>query len=128
MLYPGDPIFFRQPSTDDRKDFELNVSGDGLIAFKSPALTVASIAKKDLRGALDKIIEDLDLNPKHKLMYQDDRTKMKQKINILKNLNNRFGFIKKADTEKQLQSHEWLTKIIEDQLKLRLEKTLKVMN
>ena len=28
MLYPGDPIFFPQPSTDDRKDFELNISGD----------------------------------------------------------------------------------------------------
>ena len=51
-------------------------------------------------------------------MSQDDRTEMKQKINILKNLNNRFGLIKKADIEKQLQSHEWLTKLIEDQLKL----------
>ena len=25
LLYPGDPIYFRQPSTDDRKDFEINV-------------------------------------------------------------------------------------------------------
>ena len=48
MLYPGDPIFFPQPSTDDRKDFELNVSGDGLIIFKSPALTGVIIVKKDL--------------------------------------------------------------------------------
>ena len=46
MLYPGDPMFFLQPSTDDRKDFELNVGGDKLIVFKSPALTVVSIAKK----------------------------------------------------------------------------------
>ena len=51
-------------------------------------------------------------------MSQDDRTETKQKINILKNLNNRFGLIKKADIEKQLQLHEWLTKLIEDQLKL----------
>ena len=51
-------------------------------------------------------------------MSQDDRTEAEQKINILKNLNNRFGLIKKADIEKQLQSHEWLTKLIEDQLKL----------
>ena len=50
-------------------------------------------------------------------MSQDDLTETKQKINILKNLNNRFGLIKKADIEKQLQSHEWLTKLIEDQLK-----------
>ena len=26
MFYPGDPIFFPQPSPDDRKDFELNIS------------------------------------------------------------------------------------------------------
>ena len=51
MLYPGDPIFFPQPSTDDRKDFELNVSGNDLIVFKLPALTVVSIAKKDLKDA-----------------------------------------------------------------------------
>ena len=51
-------------------------------------------------------------------MSQDDCTETKQKINILRNLNNRFGLIKKADIEKQLQSHEWLTKLIEDQLKL----------
>ena len=76
-----------------------------MIVFKSPALTVVSIAKKDLKDALDKIIEDLDLNLKQTLMSQDDCTETKQKINILKNLNNRFGLIKKADIEKQLQSH-----------------------
>ena len=46
MLYPGDPIFFPQPSIDDRNGFELNVSGDDLIVFKLLALTVESIAKK----------------------------------------------------------------------------------
>ena len=46
MLYPDDLIVFPQPPTDDRKDFELNVSGDYLIVFKSPALTVVSIARK----------------------------------------------------------------------------------
>ena len=51
-------------------------------------------------------------------MSQDDRTETKQKINISKKLNNRFGLIKKSDIEKQLQQHEWLTKLIEDQLKL----------
>ena len=94
MLYPSDPMFFPQLSTDDRKD-ELNVSGDDLILFKSPALTTVSISKKDLKEALDKIIDDLDLNLKQTLMSQDDRTETKQKINILKNLSNRFGFIKK---------------------------------
>ena len=49
MLYSADPIFYPQPSTDDRKDFELNVSGVDLIVFKLPALTVVSIARKDLK-------------------------------------------------------------------------------
>ena len=62
MLYPGDPIFFPQASTDDRNDFKLNVSGDDLIVFKSPALTVVSIAKKDLKDALDKTNEDTDIS------------------------------------------------------------------
>ena len=68
MLYPGDPMLFTQPSTDDRKDFELNVSGDDLIVFKSPGLTTVSIAKKDLKDSLDKINEDLDLNFKEMLI------------------------------------------------------------
>ena len=89
-----------------------------MIVFKSPALAVLSIAKKDLKDALDKIIEDLDLNLKQTLMSKDDRTETKQKINILKNLNKKFNLIKKTDIEKQFQSHEWLTKLIEDQLKL----------
>ena len=54
-------------------------------------------------------------------MSKDDRTETKQKITILKNLNNRFGLIKKLDIEKQRQSHEWLAKLIED--RLRLNKT-----
>ena len=96
MVYPGDLMFFPQPSTDDRKDFELNVSGDDLIVFKSPALTVVSMIKKDLRDALDEIIEDLDLNLEQTLMSKDDRTETKQTINILKNLNKRFNLIKKT--------------------------------
>ena len=71
-----------------------------------------------LKDSLDKIIENLDLNLKQKLMSEDDRTKTKQKINILNNLSKRFDLIKKENIEKQLQSHEWLTKLVEDQLKL----------
>ena len=46
MLYPGDPIYFPQPSTGDRKDFEVNVTGDEMTVFKSPALTLATWKKK----------------------------------------------------------------------------------
>ena len=58
-------------------------------------MTTVSIAKKDLKDALDNIIEDLDLNLKQKLMSKDDRIETKQKINVLKNLSNRFSLIKK---------------------------------
>ena len=46
MLYPGDPLYFLQLSTDERKDFELNVTGDEMIFFKSSALTFVTIEKK----------------------------------------------------------------------------------
>ena len=83
-----------------------------------PTLNFISIAKKDLKDWLDKIIEDLDLNLKETLMSEDDQHKTKQKINTLKKFNKRFSLTKKADIEKQLQLHEWLTKLVEDQLKL----------
>ena len=67
------------------------------------------------------------------LMSKDDRAETKQKINILKILNKKFNLIKKTDIEKQLQSHEWLEKLIKDQLKLNktiicLVKILKAIN
>ena len=48
MLYP---MYFPQPSTDNRRDFELNVSRDDLIVFKSPTLNFVSIAQKDLKDS-----------------------------------------------------------------------------
>ena len=66
---------------------------------------------------LNKIIEDLDLNLKQTLMSKSNKTETKQKITLLKNINERFATIKKADIEKQLQSQEWLTQLVEDQLK-----------
>ena len=118
MLYPGDSIYFPQPSTDDRKDFELNVSGDDLIIFKSPTLNFVGIAKEEFRDFFDKIIEDLDLNLKETLMSEGDKIETKQKITIVKNINERFSSMKKADIEQQLQSHKWLNQLIEDQIKL----------
>ena len=49
MLYPNEPIYFPQPSTDDRKDFAVNVVEDDLIIFKSPTLNFVGIAKENLR-------------------------------------------------------------------------------
>ena len=49
MLYPGEPMYFPQPSTDDRRDFELNVSEDDLTVFKSPTLNFVSIITSNFR-------------------------------------------------------------------------------
>ena len=54
MLYPGDPIYFPQPSTDDRKDFEVNVTGDEMIVFKSPALALKTVEKKRVKKYIKK--------------------------------------------------------------------------
>ena len=96
MFYPGKPMYFPQLSIDDRRDFEVNVSRDDLIVFKSPTLSFVSIAKKDLKDSLDKIIEGLDLNLQEILMSEVDQNKTKQKVNILKSFNKRFSFIKKS--------------------------------
>ena len=116
MLYPGDRLCFAQPSTDNRRDFELNVTGDDMIILKSPALTFAAIEKKDLKNVLNKIMENLKLNIKQLSMPLSNKSETEQKITLLKNLTKRFSTIKKADIEKQLISHQWLNKLIEDEL------------
>ena len=108
MLYPGDPVYFPQLSSDDRKDFEVNVSGDDWIIFKSPTLNFVGVAKEEFKDFFDKIIEDLKLNLKETFMSEEDKIKEKQKITIVKNINKRFSSLKKADLEQQLKSHKWL--------------------
>ena len=102
MLYPGDPIYFLQPSTDDRKDFEVNVTGDEMIVFKSPTLTLATVEKKEFQNIFKKIIEDLKLNITQTLMSQSDKNETKRRISLLRNFYKRLGKIKKVDIEKQL--------------------------
>ena len=52
MLYPNEPIYFSQPSTDDRGDFEVSVAGDDLIIFKSPNWIILVSLKKNLKSFL----------------------------------------------------------------------------
>ena len=66
---------------------------------------------------LNKIIEDLDLNLKQTLMSSGDKTETKQKMTLLKKFNKRLDTIKKEDIEKQLQSHNWLVQLVDDQFK-----------
>ena len=67
---------------------------------------------------LEKIIEDLDINLTQLKMTEAERVETTQKINIVKNIINRFNSTtkKKKNIEKQLQIHEWIIKLIEDQL------------
>ena len=74
LLYPGKMLDFQQPPTDDRKDFEINVPKSDMIVLKV---------------VLNNIIEDLDLNLKQTSVSKSDKTEMKQKITLLKNLNKR---------------------------------------
>ena len=62
-----------------------------------------------MKTALNNIIEDVGLNLKQTLMSKSDKTETKQKITLIKKFNKRLNTIKKADIERQLQSHEWLT-------------------
>ena len=49
-------------------------------------------------------------------MNEADRIEIRQKINIVKNFINRFDSANQQNIEKQLQTHEWIIKIIGDQL------------
>ena len=117
MLYlGGEEFYFKQPLTDDRKDFEISTPNSEMIVFKSPSLTFATIEKTNLKTILNNIIEDLGLNLNF-LINNADKKETKQKITLLKNLNKRIETAKNKDIEYQLQSHEWLNQLIEDQLK-----------
>ena len=49
-------------------------------------------------------------------MPLSNKIETKQKNTLLNNLNKRFSTIKKADIEKQLILHQWLNKLIKEQL------------
>ena len=53
---------FSSTSTDDRKDFVVDVKGNDLIVFKSPTLTIVNLVRKDLKNSLENIAEDLGGN------------------------------------------------------------------
>ena len=112
------PIYFPQPFTDDKRDFEIDIAENEMLLFKSPSLTIASVHKKELRNILDRIIEDLDLNLTETLMSTSDIQDTKQKKLILKQLLKRLNTVPKKDIEKQLESHDWLQKLINDQIEI----------
>ena len=50
-------------------------------------------------------------------MSKSGKTETKQKITLLKIFSKRLDTVKKTDIENQLQLHEWLIQLVEDQLK-----------
>ena len=52
--------FFPQPSTDNRKDFEIEIDENDLMDYKSPLLTTVNISRKNLKQILNNILEDLN--------------------------------------------------------------------
>ena len=107
--------FFHKPSTDDRKDFEIKVGGDDLIVYKWPMLTTVNISRKNLKDALNNILEDLNAN------IEDFQTHSRQKRNTRK-IRKIKKFINKIDSEEKqfienkLDKNSWIKKLIDDQL------------
>ena len=115
-IYIDDNIqFFPKPSTDDRKDFEIKVGGDNLIVYKWPMLTTVNISRKNLKDALNNILEDLNAN------IEDFQTHSRQKRNTRK-IRKIKKFINKIDSEEKqfienkLDKNSWIKKLIDDQL------------
>ena len=86
FYHSEESIYFRKLSTDNRKDFEVNVSENDIIVFKSPSLSLVSVEKKEIKRILDKIIEDLNLKITETLMTRSNKLKSEQKIFTLENL------------------------------------------
>ena len=114
MLKDGN--FFPQPSTDDRKDFEVKVGRDDLIVYKSPTLTTVNIARKDFKNLLENIIEDLNLNISQLKTDTGSHDVTIKKIDKIKKFINEIDFGKKDYIEKQFNSSNWISKLIDEQL------------
>ena len=113
------PIYFPQPSTDDRNDFKLDLKDDQMIIFKSPFLdTSISIQKEDLNNILENIIEDLNSNLKNLKMSATDTQETKQKKVIVKNIIEKLDKTPNKNIENQLESQKWLQNLVDDQLRI----------
>ena len=49
FYHPEESIYFPKLSTDDRKDFEVNVLENDMIVFKSPSLSLVNVEKKEIK-------------------------------------------------------------------------------
>ena len=113
------PMYFPQPSTDDRKYFKLDLKDDQMVIFKSPFLdTSISIQKEDLNNILENIAEDLDANLKTLNMNASKTQDTKQKKVIVKNIIGKLDRTPNKSIQKQLESQKWLQSLVDDQLRI----------
>ena len=118
-------ITFTPLSPNDRKDFEVNVSGDELIVFRSPILKTVSISRKEFKKSLINIIQGNILRRRQhqavsKLIEKTEKggnsEKISKRINLkwMKNL-----------LEEQLQKESDYYKIGKDFQKTKLRGNIK---
>ena len=88
-----------------------------MILFKSPSLTSVNIYKKDLDDILKNIVNDLDLNLNDLQMSSTDEQNTKHKKVIVNQLRKRLETASTKNIQNQLEEHQWLQNLIEDQLK-----------
>ena len=108
--------FFPKPSTDERKDFEIKVGGDNLIVYKLPMLTTVNISRKNLKDALNNILEDLNANIKDFQTHSGQKAN-RRRIRKIKRFINKTDSEEKPFIENELAANSWLKKFIDDQLK-----------
>ena len=108
--------FFPKPSTDDRKDFEIKVGGDNLIVYKWPMLTTVNISRKNLKDALNNILEDLNANIEDFQTHSGQKTN-RGRIRKTKKFINKLDSEEKQFIESKLDKNSWIKKLIDDQLK-----------
>ena len=107
---------FPQPSTGDRKDFEIKKGGDNLIVYKWPMLTTVNISRKNLKDALNNILEDLNANIEDFQTNSGQKT-YRRRIRKIKTFINKIDSEKKQFIESKLDKNSWIKKLIDDQLK-----------
>ena len=114
---------FPPVSTDDRKDFKIEINGGDLIAFKSPSLTTVDISKTQLKESLNNILKDLNANKKG-LTEQQSKRRYLKRIEKLKNFIDKMDSAEKEEIEEKFNKPSWLASLLEDHHSLKIKKKL----
>ena len=114
--FVNDFNYFLPLSTDDRKHFEIKVSEGDLIPQKSLLLITINISKKQLKDALNKILEDLNVNITDFTTIHGEDQNLKR-IQKIEQFIDKIDFDNKEKIEKKLDKDKWLKSLIDNQIK-----------